>query len=323
MSKEVKRVKVSNHSTQTQNKQKSFKLSPYYKCRYLYLLVLPALIWYAFFCYGPLYGLQLAFKDYRMIDGIWNSPWIGFEHFKTMFFGANNFGQIMSNTIIISLYQIIFGFPAPIILALLFNEIRFPRFKRTVQVITYLPHFMSWVVLTSLFLTVLSPSTGAVNWFLGLFGIKPIYFMGDRSWFRFTLVTTAIWKEVGWSCIIYLAALTAIDPSLYEAATVDGANRFKQLLFITLPSLLPTISIMLVLRMGGILNAGFDQIINMYSPNVYSVADVLDTYTYRIGMVNIQYGLSTAVGLFKNIFAFACVLLTNKAVKMMGQDGLF
>lgn len=304
-------------------RRSSYKTNRFYKCRYLFILVIPALLWYGLFCYGPLYGLQLAFKNYRLIDGIWNSPWVGFEHFKTMFSSAGDFKQIMVNTVVISFYNILFGFPAPIILALLFNEIKLPRFKRTAQVITYLPHFMSWVVLAGLFINVLSPSTGPVNWLIQQLGFDPIYFMGDKNWFRFTLVSTAVWKEIGWGCIIYLAALTGIDPTLYEAATVDGANKFKQMLHITLPCLLPTISVMLVLRMGGILNAGFDQIINMYSPVVYSVSDVLDTYTYRIGMVNIQYGLSTAVGLFKNVFAFICVLITNRAVKAMGQEGLF
>ncbi len=295
----------------------------FYKCRYLFLLLLPALIWYAVFCYGPLYGLQLAFKNYRMIDGIWGSKWIGFEYFRQIFSGTSNFSRTMGNTIIISLYHIVFGFPAPIVLALLFNELKFPKFKRVSQTITYLPHFMSWVVLSSLFMTVLSPSTGAVNEIIKMLGFKPIYFLGDPRWFRFTLVTTAIWKEVGWGCIIYLAALAGIDPTLYEAATVDGAGKFKQMLYITLPCLFPTISIMLVMRMGGILNAGFDQVFNMYSPKVYEVGDILDTYVYRVGLVEIKFGFSTAVGLFKNVFAFACVLLTNWLVKLMGEEGLF
>lgn len=294
-----------------------------YQNRYLFLLLIPALIWYGMFCYGPLYGLQLAFKDYRLIDGIWDSPWVGLKHFKTMFGSTGDFWKIMENTVLISFYNILFGFPAPIILALLFNEVRLPRFKRVTQVITYLPHFMSWVVLAGLFISVLSPSVGPVNVIIKWLGFEPIYFMGDKDWFRFTLVSTAVWKEIGWGCIIYLAALTGIDPTLYEAATVDGAGRLRQTINITLPCLMPTIAVMLVLRMGGILNAGFDQIINMYSPAVYSVSDVLDTYTYRIGMVDIQYGLSTAVGLFKNVFAFICVMLTNFAVKKMGQEGLF
>ncbi len=294
-----------------------------YKNRYLYLLILPAIIWYVLFCYGPLYGLQLAFKNYRMVDGIWGSQWIGLEYFRQIFTGTSNFGRIMRNTVIISFYHIIFGFPAPIILALLFNELKFGKFKRVAQTITYLPHFMSWVVLSSIFMTVLSPSTGAVNELIKMLGFKPIYFLGDPRWFRFTLILTGVWKEIGWGCIIYLAALAGIDPSLYEAATVDGASKLKQMVYITLPCLFPTISVMLVMRMGGILNAGFDQVFNMYSPNVYAVSDIIDTSVYRVGLVEVKFGFSTAVGLFKNVFAFVCVLLTNWAVKAMGEEGLF
>lgn len=295
----------------------------YRKHRGLLLLLVPGLIYYAVFHYAPLYGIQLAFKDFRIMDGIAGSPWVGMQHFKTMFYGSDQFPLILKNTLIISFLHILFGFPAPIVLALLFNEIRPQLFKRITQSISYLPHFLSWVVLAGLLTTILSPSEGILNYVLGLLGVDPIYFMGDPHYFRFTLVVSGIWKEIGWGTIIYLAALSGIDPHLYEAGVMDGASRWKQTLHITLPSILPVISIMLLLRIGGIMEAGFDQIFNLYNPAVYDVADILDTYVYRIGIGQFQYGLTTAVGLFKNAVGFVMLILANYAVKRMGQEGLF
>lgn len=295
----------------------------YKKCRYLFLLLTPVLIWYAVFAYSPLYGIQLAFKDFRIMDGIWGSPWAGLKHFKFLFLQSPDFFKILGNTLVISIYHIIFGFPAPIILALMINEIRSSKFKKIAQSLTYLPHFFSWVILGGILITLLSPSTGVVNYLITLVGFEPVYFLGDPNYFRFTLVTSAIWKEVGWGTIIYLAALTGISPELYEAAVMDGANRWKQTLRITLPSILPVIVLMLILRMGGILDAGFDQILNLYSPATYEVADILDTYVYRVGLQNFQFSLTTAVGLFKNVIAFMLVLFTNYISKKLGQDGLF
>ncbi|MDO3411928.1 ABC transporter permease subunit [Saccharibacillus sp. CPCC 101409] len=295
----------------------------YKKCRYLFLLLTPVLIWYAIFAYAPLYGIQLAFKDFRIMEGIWNSPWVGFKHFEFLFFHSPDFFKILRNTVVISFYHIIFGFPAPIILALLINEIRFSKFKKITQSLTYLPHFFSWVILSGILLTLLSPSTGVVNYLIELVGLKPIYFLGDPNYFRFTLVTSAIWKEIGWGTIIYLAALSGISPDLYEAAVMDGANRWKQTLKITLPSILPVVVLMFILRTGGILDAGFDQILNLYSPATYEVADILDTYVYRVGLQNFQFSLTTAVGLFKNLIAFTLVLMTNYVAKKLGQEGLF
>ncbi|MDF2671341.1 MAG: protein lplB, partial [Paenibacillus sp.] len=228
----------------------------------------------------------------------------------------------MRNTIVISFYHIIFGFPAPIVLALIFNEIRISAFKKIAQTVSYLPHFLSWVVLAGILVTILSPTTGVVNQLFTLFGLDPIYFLGDSSYFRFSLIMSAIWKEVGWGTIIYLAALASVDPHLYEAAVVDGAGRWKQTLHITLPQIIPVIAIMFIFRIGGILDAGFDQILNLYHPAVYGVADILDTYVYRVGLGGMQYGFSTAVGVFKNVIAFALVLGTNYLVKKSGQEGL-
>jgi len=294
----------------------------YKRYKYMFFLLAPALIWYLLFSYAPLYGIQLAFKDFIINQGISGSPWIGLKYFDDMINGAQDFHLIIRNTVVLSLYHIIFGFPAPIILALMLNEVRHSFFKRFTQTLSYLPHFLSWVVVAGFMFTVLSPSSGVVNKMIEFFGFEPIYFVGNPDYFRFTLVVTAIWKEIGWGAIIYLAAMGGINPQMYEAAVVDGAGRFKQLLYITLPSLLPVITIMFILRIGSVLDAGFDQVFNMYTPATYSVADILDTYVYRIGIEQMQFGFATAVGLFKNVIAFALVLLTNYLVKRSGKEGL-
>lgn len=295
----------------------------YIKYKYMFILLLPALVYYSVFHYAPLYGIQLAFKDFRILEGINGSPWVGFKHFETMFTSTSQFWRVFRNTVVISLYHIVFGFPAPILLALILNELRSKVFKRITQSISYLPHFLSWVILAGLFGTILSPSTGIVNYVLGIFGMDAIYFLGDPAYFRFTLITTSIWKEIGWGTIIYLAAFASINPDLYEAASIDGAGRMKQTLNITLPAILPVISILFIFQISGILDAGFDQILNMYHPAVYEVADILDTYVFRVGLSQMQYSLTTAVGLFKNVIAFLLVIGTDYAIKKSGQDGLF
>jgi putative aldouronate transport system permease protein len=294
----------------------------YKKSKYLFFMLIPVLVWYAIFHYGPLYGVLLAFKDFSPRLGILGSPWVGLDHFKFLFFQSPDFMRIFRNTLLISCYHIIFGFPAPIILALLLNELRYGMFKRIAQSISYIPHFFSWVVLSGIVIVMLSPSEGPVNYLLQLLNIEPIYFLADPDYFRSTLVATGIWKEIGWGTIIYLAALTGIDPTLYEAAVIDGANRRKQIWNITLPSILPVITIMFILSLGGILNAGFDQIFNLYNAAVYEVADVIDTYVYRAGIVGAQFGLTTAVGLFKNVIGIALVLSTNYVMKKLGQEGV-
>lgn len=294
----------------------------YKKSKYLFFMLIPTLIWFGIFHYGPLYGIQLAFKDFSPIKGIWGSEWVGLEHFEFLFFQSPDFARIFQNTLLISLYNIIFGFPAPIILALLLNELRSHRFKRVAQSISYIPHFFSWVILSGIIIVMLSPSEGPVNYILQLFGMEPVYFLADPDYFRPTLVATNIWKEIGWGTIIYLAALAGIDPTLYEASVIDGAGRWKKMWHITLPSILPVVSIMFILSLGGILNAGFDQIFNLYSPAVYEVADVIDTYVYRAGIQQAQFGLTTAVGLFKNVIGIMLVLGTNYVMKKMGQEGV-
>ncbi|WP_262676293.1 ABC transporter permease [Paenibacillus sp. J5C2022] len=294
----------------------------YYKQKYLVLLFVPAIIYYIVFQYLPIYGIMIAFKDYRFSEGIWGSQWVGLEHFRDLF-SLGSFWEVFRNTIVISFYKLIFGFPAPIILALLLNEVRHVLFKRTVQTISYMPHFLSWVVIAGLFVQFLSPSIGPINIFLQSIGLKPIYFLADPSWFRGVLVASDIWKDVGWGTIIYLAALTSINPELYEASTVDGANRIQNIFYITLPSMLPVITIMFIFAVGKIVNDDFDQIFNMYNPAVYSVGDVLSTYTYRRGMVEMEYSFATAVGLFKNVIAFVLIVMTNALAKKWNDYGLW
>ncbi|MGI5894815.1 MAG: ABC transporter permease [Candidatus Merdivicinus sp.] len=297
-------------------------ITRYWKNRYLTIMLIPALIYFAVFKYAPIYGLTIAFKDYKLLDGIMGSPWIGFEVFQELF-AKDTFWLVMRNTIVIGIYQLIFGFPAPIIFALLLNEITRMRFKKVVQTISYLPHFVSWVVLGGLFMQFLSPSTGPINIIISSLGGTPIYFLADKSWFRTVLVVTNIWKSIGWGSIIYLAALSGIDTTLYEAADIDGASRFRKMISITLPSIMPMITIMLIMQSGKLLNDNFDQIFNLYNPAVYEVADVLSTYTYREGIGNLQYSYATAVELFKNVISFALVIVTNQICKRTSEYGIW
>jgi putative aldouronate transport system permease protein len=282
----------------------------------------PAVLYYVIFHYLPMYGMLIAFKDYRFNAGIWGSPWVGLRHFQDLF-ALESFWQVFRNTIILSLYKLIFGFPAPIALAILFNEVRLVLFKKIVQTLSYLPHFLSWVVVAGLFIQFLSPSIGPINIILKLLGFDPIFFLGSTTWFRFTLVTTEIWKDVGWGTIIYLAALTGINPELYEAAEVDGSNRFHKMFYITLPSLTPVITIMFIFAVGRIVNDDFDQVFNLYNPAVYQVGDVLSTYTYRRGLVELDYSFAAAVGLLKNVLAFTLIVATNAISKRINEYGLW
>jgi putative aldouronate transport system permease protein len=264
----------------------------------------------------------IAFKDYKFRLGILHSPWVGLEHFHDLFMKPS-FWQVFRNTMIISTYKLIFGFPAPIVFALLLNEIKQMIFKRWIQTISYLPHFLSWVILSGILIEFLSPSVGPVNLVLKLFGVEPIYFLASPQWFRSVLVSSEIWKELGWSTIVYLAALTGVNPELYEAAKVDGASRFQRLLYVTLPALYPVITILLILAIGRIINDDFDQVFNLYNQAVYNVGDVLSTYTYRMGLVQMDYSLATAVGLFKNVIAFTLVIIANYIAKRINEYGLW
>lgn len=294
----------------------------YVKYKYLTILFLPAAVYYFIFHYMPIYGILIAFKNYKFSLGVMGSPWVGLDHFRELF-ALGSFWQVFRNTLILSFYKLVFGFPAPIVFALLLNEIRVSLFKRTVQTISYFPHFLSWVVLSGLAIQFLSPSIGPVNILLQMLGFKPIFFMGNAEWFRSVLVVTDIWKELGWGTIVYLAAIAGVNPELHEAATVDGANRFHRMRYVTLPAMAPVITIMLIIAIGRLINDDFDQVFNMYNKAVMEVGDVLSTYTYRVGLENMQYSFSTAVGLFKNVIAFALVLSANAIARRINEYGLW
>jgi putative aldouronate transport system permease protein len=292
------------------------------RMRLLYLFFLIPAVFYIIFRYIPIYGIIIAFKDYRISKGILGSPWNNFEHFK-MLFGSLFFVRIMRNTLLISFYRLIFGFPAPILLALLLNEVGNMPFKKITQSISYLPHFMSWVVLSGIMIEVLSPQRGIVGYLYTLLGHDPPNLLANTQLFRPILIVTGIWKEVGWGTVIYLAAISSIDPGLYESAAIDGATRFKRAVYITIPSIIPVITIMLILSLGKILDAGFDQIFNLYNPLVYEVADIIDTYVYRVGLIDRRFDFSTAVGLFKNVIGVTLLLGTNAVIKRFSEYGIW
>ena len=303
-------------------KQKRTTWQDYKKHKSLILMALPLLIYFAIFHYGPIYGLLIAFKDFYPTKGILASDWVGLEHFKTMFQGLY-FWPVLKNTLINSSYNLIFGFPAPILLAILLNEVSNRRFKKVIQTVTYFPHFISWVVLAGIVYEMLSPSRGPINILLSWLGFEPIFFVANVKWFRTVLVGSNIWKEIGWGSIIYLAAITNIDPTLYEVAKIDGANRLQRIWYITLPSIANVVVIMLIFAVGKIINDNFDQIFNLMNNQVMQVADVISTYTYREGIQNLNYGYATAVGLFKNTISFIFVMGANWLAQKMCQETLF
>lgn len=286
--------------------------------RVLLLMLLPGFLLILIFNYGPMYGLMMAFQDFQVTKGIWGSPWVGLKHFQE-FFSNENAVNALRNTLVISFLKLAFGFPAPILLALLFNELRNGIFKRVSQTISYMPHFVSWIVFAALITAMLSPSTGVINQIIKAFGVRPIYFMADPGWFRVVLIASEIWKEIGWGAIIYLAALTGVDPTLHEAAVVDGATRLQRMVYINIPSLLPIAALMLILRMGGILNAGFDQVFNMYNVQVYQTADIIDTYVYRTGLADLKYSFAAAVGFFKSAVGLVMVVVVNEIARRMSD----
>lgn len=287
-----------------------------------YLMLLAPMILLAIFSYGPMYGLLIAFKDFSPGLGILESPWNNFEHFKRLF-DDFLFIRALRNTIIISLLKILISFPAPIIFALLLNEVRQMKFKKVTQSISYLPHFMSWVILSAMIVEVFSPERGIINYFITLFGGDPVHFLASKSAFIPILIGTDIWKEIGYAAIIYLATMSSIDTGLYEAAEMDGANRFHKMIHITIPSIMPMIIILFILRLGSVLNAGFDQILNLYNPLVYEVADIIDTYVYRAGLEQFQFDYATAVGLFKNVVGILLILGANAIIRRKSEHGIW
>lgn len=306
----------------TKSTQLRRTINSYVHQKTLIFLFIPVIAYYIIFCYTPMYGLIISFKDFRILDGILASPWAGLKYFKFAF-ASQEFWTAFRNTLIISAMKLVVNFPAPIVFALLLNEVRNLHFKKVVQTVSYLPHFLSWVVLSGIVINFLSPSTGPVNMLLIALGQKPIYFVANLGWFRPVLVGSTMWKELGFASIVYLAAITGINPELFEAARLDGASRFKQVMNVILPSISPIIVVMFIFAIGGIVNDDFDQIFNLYNPIVYSVGDVLSTYIYRIGLENMQYSYSAAVGLFKNVIAFGLIIITNTMARKYSDYGLW
>jgi putative aldouronate transport system permease protein len=287
----------------------------------LYLIALPVVAYYIIFHYVPMYGAQIAFRDFSPSTGITGSPWVGFEHF-TDFFSSIYFIRVLKNTLTISVTSLVFGFPAPIILALLINELRSRRFSRTVQLITYMPHFISMVVVCGMILEFTTRS-GLISVVLSYFGVPAKTMLNDAGLFVPIYVISGIWQGVGWGSIIYLAALTGIDEELYQAASIDGAGRWKQTLHVTLPGLLPTIIVLLILRTGNILGVGAEKIILLYNPSIYETSDVISSYVYRRGILNADWSFSSAVGLFNSVINFLLVAFVNWLARRTGDTSLW
>ncbi|TMV51874.1 sugar ABC transporter permease [Paenibacillus mesophilus] len=272
----------------------------------LHLMLLPGLAIILVYSYGPMAGIVMAFQNFVPVFGFWKSEWVGFDNF-TYVFSLPDTMKVVWNTVAIALMKITAGLIAPIVTALLLNEVRVKWFKRSVQTLVYMPHFLSWIIVGGILINILSPTQGIVNEVLSWFGASPVYFLGDNHWFRFVLVISNEWKEFGFATIVYLAALTSIDPSLYEAAVVDGAARCRQTWHITLPGMRPVIVLMATLSLGSVLNAGFDQVFVLYSPQVYETGDIIDTMVYRMGLQQMQYSVATAVGLFKSVVSLLLI----------------
>ena len=292
------------------------------KDKWMYILLLPGLLYFLIFKYVPMWGALIAFKNYQPFTGFWGSEWVGFEHFRN-FFQNPDFFKLLRNTLLLSLYNLLFFFPAPIVLALLLNEIRISFYKRTIQTLIYVPHFISMVIVASITYVLLTTQGGVVNQFIESRGGTPIDFLADPDWFRPLIILQTIWKECGWGTIIFLAALAGVDVEQYEAAIVDGANRWRQMWHITLPSIRSTIIILLILRMGDVLENGFEQIYLMTNALNREVADVFDTYVYFMGITQGSFSYSTAVGLFKSLVGVVLVFGSNWLAKKFGQSGIY
>ncbi|WNR45266.1 ABC transporter permease [Paenibacillus roseipurpureus] len=294
-----------------------------YRDKYLFMLLLPVIAYYVIFKYGPMLGEVIAFKNYRISDGIWGSQWVGLDQFRRLF-SSNDFFQVLRNTLLLNLYSIVFAFPVPIILALMLNEVRKEWYKKLIQNLLYIPHFISWVVLGGIVIALLSPSTGIINYGLvHILGIEPVYFMINKLWWPVAFILSGIWQSAGWGTILYLAAMAGIDPQLYEAAKMDGASRLRQVWNVTLPGIRSTIAILLVLRMGHVMDVGFEHIYALQNDSVLSVSNVISTYVYNYGVKTMQYSYTTALGLFQGVIGLILVVSVNKLVKRMGEDGLW
>ncbi|RHP29926.1 ABC transporter permease [Lachnotalea sp. AF33-28] len=287
----------------------------------LYLMALPGIIWFIMFKYVPLAGSVIAFMDYDIYKGIWGSKFVGLKHFAH-FFRFPEFGQIFRNTAILGAYDVLIVFPIPIFLALLMNEVRNAKYKKAVQTAVYVPHFLSWVIVGGIFTTLLSPNTGIVNNVRQMMGLDSVYYMASEKHIRGIMVLASIWKGMGWSSIVYLAAISGIDPALYEAAEIDGANRFKRILHITLPTILPIIMTMLLLKIGNFMEIGFEKTNSFMNSMNQDRIDVFDTFVYRYGLQNLQYSYATAVGLFKSVIGIALLFLANAFSKKTTKQSI-
>ncbi|MBS5316222.1 MAG: ABC transporter permease [Zhenhengia sp.] len=314
----MKEIEITKEINAKNNKTLISQMKKYYP---FYLFLIPALIIVILFSYVPMYGIIIAFKDFKMARGILGSEWVGLAHFQKIF-SDPNFYRVLFNTIKLSVLSLVTSFPVTIIFALLVNELMNMKFKRVVQTITYLPHFLSWVVVGGFVYQLLSPSNGLINSILVSLGVidKSIYFMVEQDMFTPIFLITNLWKSTGYSIVIYLAAIAGIDQGLYEAAIIDGANRFQRVLYVTLPALAPTICTLLILNISSLMSVGFDPIFNLYNPATYPTADVIATYVYRKGMVEAQYDLTTAIGLFQNVVGVILILFSNWLARKANPD---
>lgn len=303
----------------TKNKQKlSTRI---WRHRGFYLMLLPAVVYVLIFCYAPMYGIQIAFKDYKMSLGVSGSRWIGFRHFKS-FFNGYNFWPLLRNTLVLSLYQLVVGFPIPILVALVINELK-GSYKKTVQTVLYAPHFISTVVLVGMMNVMFSMSVGSVNTILEALGHERIYFLGSPKYFRHLYVWSGVWQTMGWNAIIYIAALSGVDPGLHEAAAIDGATRLQRIRHINIPTIMPTIVITLILRIGSLLSVGYEKVYLLQTDLNVDVAEVISTYVYKRGILNTNYSFSTAVGLFNNVVNVTLLILANQISKKVSKSSLF
>ncbi len=305
-------------STQAKVKKKNW----FQKELPFHVMLLPAVIITIIFKYIPFVGISMAFEDYTPLKGIFDQTWVGMDNYKYLF-SLPGFGSVIWNTIFIAAMKMIGNLIFPVLIALLLNEIHNKHYKKTVQTVLYLPHFISWAALAGIFIDILSPSGGIVNQLLNLLGMDSVFFLGDPKVFPYTMAITDVWKELGWGTIVYLAAITGIDPTYYEAAKIDGANRFQQVFYVTIPSILSMILLMMVLSVGNVLQAGFEQVFNLYSPQVYSTGDIIDTYVFRIGVIEAKFDLATAVGLFKSAISFVLIMIGYKAADKMAGYKVF
>ncbi|MFS0836564.1 ABC transporter permease [Paenibacillus sp. 1P03SA] len=290
--------------------------------RQLLLLFIPCIVFFILFRYGPLYGLIIAFKNYNVYEGILGSEWVGLEHFKA-FFSSQDFWMLFRNTILLGLFTLLWGFPFPILFALLLNEVRLQFFKKTVQTLSYLPAFLSVVIISSMIIDFLSPTRGLLNTMIEALGFSRKYFLIDPEWFRTIYVSSEIWATIGYDAIIYLAAIAGVSPTLYEAARVDGCTRFQMMRYITIPSILPTITIMFILKTGAMFRIGYEKVLLLYNPMTYDVADVFSTYVYRKGLLETNYSYAAAVGLFEALVALVMLLVSNMISRRAGGSSLW